>query len=129
MARARPCTPAVRAGRLRKAVQFAAAAATMAELADEADEISDAYVTLLIHAGIAAADVICCARLGRHAQSESHHEAAALLKTADDGSARHLETLLKMKTRIGYGHMPASPEDQKKAQRAADALLRTARAI
>lgn len=55
--------------------------------------------------------------------------AIALLKTADAASARHLETLLKMKTRVGYGPTPASNEDLKKAQRAGDALLKVARAV
>jgi hypothetical protein len=82
---------------------------------------------LLIHAGIAAADVICCARLGVHAQADGHHEATALLKSADMTAARNLDVLLKMKTRIGYGHTPASPEDHKRAQRAADALVKAAR--
>jgi hypothetical protein len=129
VARTRPCTPEIRAGRLRKAGQFADAAATVAELADEAGDVADAYVTLLIRAGIAAADVICCARLGEHAQTESHHEAVGLLKKADPDSARSLEILLKMKTRIEYGHSPASAEDQKRAQRAAEGLVRAARAV
>jgi hypothetical protein len=48
-------------------------------LADEAADVADAYVTLLVHAGIAASDVICCARLGEHAQGDNHVEAVALL--------------------------------------------------
>jgi hypothetical protein len=129
MPRNKPCTPQVREGRLAKANQFAAVATDVADLAAEAREVADAYVTLLVHAGIAAADVICCARLGEYAQGSNHNEAIALLKTADPDSARHLETLLKMKTRVGYGHMPASQDDLKKAQRAGDALLKTARAL
>ena len=129
MPRNKPCTPQVREGRLAKANQFAAVATDVADLAAEAREVADAYVTLLVHAGIAAADVICCARLGEYAQGSNHNEAIALLKTADPDSARHLETLLKMKTRAGYGHMPASQDDLKKAQRAGDALLKTARAL
>ena len=129
MPRNKPCTPQVREGRLATANQFAAVATDVADLAAEAREVADAYVTLLVHAGIAAADVICCARLGEYAQGSNHNEAIALLKTADPDSARHLETLLKMKTRVGYGHMPASQDDLKKAQRAGDALLKTARAL
>lgn len=129
MPRNKPCTPQVREGRLAKANQFAAVATDVADLAAEAREVADAYVTLLVHAGIAAADVICCARLGEYAQGSNRNEAIALLKTADPDSARHLETLLKMKTRVGYGHMPASQDDLKKAQRAGDALLKTARAL
>ena len=129
MPRNKPCSPQVREGRLAKANQFAAVATDVADLAAEAREVADAYVTLLVHAGIAAADVICCARLGEYAQGSNHNEAIALLKTADPDSARHLETLLKIKTRVGYGHMPASQDDLKKAQRAGDALLKTARAL
>ena len=126
---ARRCTPQVREGRLAKANQFVAVARDVADLADQAKDVADAYVTLLVHAGIAAADVICCARLGEYAQGVDHNDAIALLKTADAAAARHLETLLKMKTRVGYGHTPASQEDLKKAQRAGDALLKAARAV
>jgi hypothetical protein len=45
--RTQACTDAIAAGRMRKAEQFA----------DAAEAIGDAYVRLLIHAGIAAADV------------------------------------------------------------------------
>lgn len=129
MPRARPCTPQVREGRLVKANQFAAVASDVADLADQAQDVADAYVTLLVHSGIAAADVICCARLGEHAQGANHNDAIELLRTADADSARHLETLLKMKTRVGYGYTPASHDDLTKAQRAGDALLKTARAL
>jgi len=111
---------------MRKALQFSDAAAAVAELTDQAADVADAYVTLLIHAGIAAADVICCARLGEHPQGDAHQEAVGLLKKADAESARHLDTLLKMKTRVRYGHTPASVDDRKKAERAANALLKTA---
>lgn len=50
------CTPATRAGRLAKARQFHLAADTVTTLIDD-EEIADAYVTLCVHAGIAAADV------------------------------------------------------------------------
>lgn len=100
MPRNRVRTPQVREGRLGKANQFAAVARDVADLADEAREVADAYVTLLVHAGIAAADVICCARLGEYARGSNHNDAIALLTTADTHSARHLETLLKMKTRV-----------------------------
>lgn len=129
MPRARRCTPQVREGRLVKANQFVAVARDVADLADQAKDVADAYVTLLVHAGIAAADVICCARLGEYAHGVDHNDSIALLKTADAAAARHLETLLKMKTRVGYGHTPASQEDLKKAQRAGDALLKAARAV
>lgn len=79
MGRTVRCAPATRQGRLRKARQFADAAEVVADLADDADDVADAYVTLLVHAGIAAADVLCCARLGEHAMGDNHNDAVALL--------------------------------------------------
>jgi hypothetical protein len=70
MARISPCTPEIRRGRLRKASQFIEAATIIADQAHQEADIADALVTLCVHAGIAAADVICCARLGQHAQGE-----------------------------------------------------------
>lgn len=57
---------------------------TVRALADEAADVSDAYVTLLVHAGIAAADVICCQRLGEHALGDSHAEAQKRLPGHED---------------------------------------------
>jgi hypothetical protein len=127
MTEARRCTEAVRAGRLTKAQQFLMAADTIETIIDDED-IGDAYVTLCVHAGIAAADVICCAKLGRHHLGESHHGAVALLAQADEGAAKHLKKLLDMKTRSGYGSTPASAADQKRAGRAATALVHAAEA-
>ncbi len=98
-------------------------------MADEGDDVADACVTLCVHAGIAAADAICCARLGEHAQGNSHNEAVDLLGEADKGSAKHLSILLGLKTKAGYGHMSAGPDDGKRAGRAAEALVETARRV
>ncbi len=97
--RTSPCDSGTRAGRRQKMTQFAAAADF---ILDFADEVGDAYVTLCVHAGIAAADVICCTRLGEIAQGENHNEAVQLLTRADPSSAKYLQTLLGMKTRAGY---------------------------
>lgn len=91
MSRTRPCSPQIRRGRLRKATQFLDAAELTKDFAGES-EVTDAYVRLCVHAGIAAADVICCARLGEHSQSDDHNEATALLARADKEAARHLRT-------------------------------------
>ena len=125
MARTQPCTPATRAGRLAKARQFHRAAETIATVIDD-HEVADAYVTLCVHAGIAAADVICCARLGEHHQGVNHTEAVALLGKANKLGARDLKSLLDLKTRSGYGAARSSANDQKRAGRAAAALLRAA---
>ncbi|WP_194164879.1 hypothetical protein [Pseudactinotalea sp. HY160] len=52
--RTRPADDNLRRGRLSKAEQFAEAAATVHAVADEAGDVAGAYVTLCVHAGIAA---------------------------------------------------------------------------
>ena len=116
------CTAATRAGRLAKAAQFYLAAETIKTTIGDQD-VADAYVTLCVHAGIAAADVICCARLGEYAHGDDHQEAVSLLTKADRTMAKHLKALLDMKTRSGYSAVPASKSDQTRAGRAAAALL------
>jgi hypothetical protein len=111
---------------MRKAKNFMEAADLIRDCVDEA---ADAYVTLCVHAGIAASDVICCKLLKKHAHGENHNEAAVLLKEADPGTDKHLLTLLSMKTLAGYGHESTSLDDVKRAGRAADALLKRAEAI
>jgi len=77
------CTSQTRAGRLKKAKQFLETAEIIETMADDIDDVTDAYATLLVHAGVAASDVICCAALGVHAQGESHTAAVKLLAKVD----------------------------------------------
>ena len=118
----------MRAGRLTKAQQFLLGAETIATIIDD-QAIADAYVTLCVHAGIAAADVICCAKLGIHSNSENHNAADSLLAKVNDKLARNLETLLKMKTRSGYGSVLTAAADQKRAGRAATSLIGAAELV
>ena len=94
----RLCSRVVREGRLRKGEGFLQAADDIG-LSHHAGELRDAVVTLYVHAGIAASDVICCARLGKHSTGDNHAEAIALLKAANARSAKHLATLLSVKTK------------------------------
>lgn len=110
--RTNDCDSHTRAGRLAKAQQFADAAREVLLLADEAMDVADAFVTLAVHSGIAAADAVCCRRLGVYARPESHHDSVELLSNADNDAARHLRTLLGMKTRAGYSHVPVSAQDR-----------------
>jgi hypothetical protein len=114
---------------MNKTNQFITAAETIREFSGEDDEAADVYVTLCVHAGIAAADVICCSSLGKHAQGESHNDATTLLASTDKDAAKHLQVLLRLKTKAGYGHTPASKDEVKKANRAADALVEKARRL
>ena len=94
--------------------------------ADEAD-LSDALVTICVHAGVAAADVICCAALGKHAKGEDHNQAVGLLRTVDQAAAKQLDALLSAKTRAGYSHQPVNAADRRRALRAATALVQLAK--
>jgi len=111
---------------LAKAQQFLLAAETIATILDD-QAIADAYVTLCVHAGIAAADVICCVKLGSYYDGRDHQGAIALLAKVNATTARHLGTLLDMKTRSGYSPVLTVAADQKRAGRAANSLLNAAR--
>lgn len=52
-----------------------------------------------------------------------------MLGQADRGSEKHLRVLLGMKTRIGYSHTEATVTEAKRACRAAEALVETARRV
>jgi hypothetical protein len=84
--RLRECDEVIVSGRLRKAQQFLDAAATVRDLADDEADVGDALVTLCVHAGIAASDMICCKALGHFVQGEDHLQAIAeLSKVTPDG--------------------------------------------
>ena len=125
--RTQPCNTEILQGRLQKAGSFMDAANVIHEFADQDEEVADAYVTLCVHAGIAASDVICCISFGEHAKGESHSDAIELLKKAGNDAAEHLRALLNLKTKSGYSHTPTTPAEFKRAGRAATALVEKAR--
>jgi len=127
MARTRVCDEATRRGRLTKATTFLEQGEIILLLAEEERDVADAVVTLLVHAGIAAADVICCARLGEHAHGESHAEAIGLLERADPGAVKHLKVLLALKTQAGYSALRTTPSNLKRARRSAAHLVEAAK--
>jgi len=99
---------------------------TVEALADDANDVADAYVTLCVHAGIAAANGICCKRLGEHSRGEDHTGAVALVGSASETAAKNLRDLLSSKTKAGYSAVPASGTDHKRAGRAERALVEEA---
>jgi hypothetical protein len=124
------CDESTIVGRLAKAGQFLEGAEIIREFAVDEQDIADAYVTLCVHCGVAAADVICCIALGEHVQGEDHNQAVAhLSKVRPDGAAlgNALRVLLGMKTRAGYSHEHVSTAGCKRAERAAARLLQAAR--
>lgn len=120
-------TPNARAGRLEKARSFREAAEVTEQFMTDGADLRDAYVTLCVHAGIAAADVICMNALGEYYAGQRHDEAARLLEKVDKALARHLATLLAMKTKAGYSDIPVSNEQITRARRAMEVLVDRAR--
>jgi hypothetical protein len=94
---------------------------------DEDDAaVSTVAVGVFVLAGIAAADAICCARLGERAPGQSHDEARRLLDSATaDGKrlADLLAKLLNLKTSAHYGDRLLSSRQAKDARRWASQLL------
>jgi len=125
--RMQPCTAATAEGRLARAIEFFESAEDEHR---QHPERANAWVTHYILAGIAAADVICCRALGRHAQGDNHVQAVALLRSVQpDGPelSNALGVLLGMKTKAGYGERPVSVEDRARAPRRAKQLVDAAR--
>ena len=126
----RKCDQAEARGRLLKAEQFLESAETVRELADDESDVGDAVVTMCVHAGIAAADVLCCIALGVHAQGEDHAEAVGLVRRVHpdgDEMSKALRMLLGMKTKAGYSSRSVNADDRKRALRAAERLVTAAR--
>jgi hypothetical protein len=127
----RRAAPGFAAGRCAKAIQFLTAADEIMDLADDAADVGDAYVTLCVHAGIAAADTITGHRLAVYNTGDNHTEAVTLLRQVQpDGPdlAGHLAALLALKTKAGYTHRPVSAQERTQAGRRAHALVDAARA-
>ena len=86
-------------------------------------------MTLCVHAGIAAADVACCKRLGVHSKGQDHAAAIALLAQVDRKASQQLGGLLDMKEKAEYSAPPVSGTDRKRAGRAATAFVELARGL
>jgi hypothetical protein len=122
-ARIKPCDERLIEGRRKKSRQFLDAAETIREFAEDEADVGDVYVTLCVHAGIAAADVLCCRALGHHVQGENHNEAIAELAKVGKQHGKDLRVLLGMKTRAGYSSAPVNVDQRKRAGRAAERLV------
>lgn len=107
---------------------FVAAAEALTLFDDQDDpDVADALVSLRINAGIAAADVICCRRLGHHSNGTNHNDAVTLLKQVDKALANHLRRLLQIKPKAQYSSLAVSSHEVKTSERAAQALVAAAR--
>jgi len=92
-------------------------------------QLHDVFISNCVYAGIAAADVMCCSKLGRHSVGPNHRDAVRLLRTVDSVSATHLDTLLNLKSGAGYSHVLSDEVARQKAETAATAMVEAAIAI
>jgi len=80
-------------------------------------------------AAIAAADGICCARVGRRSRGKDHRQAVSLLSQVEPGGdnlARDLETALAVKDLVHYGTSLLSAERHQSLLRAVRRLVKAA---
>jgi hypothetical protein len=77
-------------------------------------------------AGIAAADALCCARLGRRSRDADHRAAVDLLRLVDERLARDLDRLLQVKDVAHYGTALISEANVRSCLRAARHLVEAA---
>lgn len=112
-----------------KAREFADVAALLFDASRNTAESPSAFITMAVHAGIAAADVICITRLGRYSPTGNHQESIALLERAGKGLGKHLNKLLGLKTKAGYSAIAVSASDVTAASRAYLALMEYAETL
>lgn len=89
-------------------------------------------VSNAVRAGIAAADAICCAKLGQRSSSSEHRDALTLLGTvAPEGTdgAKALRTLLDLKGKADYLPVSPSTTESQMALRRATWLVETAERV
>ncbi len=121
--RPKPCSVQDAIARLSKAEQFL----LLAGLAVDDAALRSAEASNLVLAGIAASDVICCARLGRRSGAADHTAAVAMLATVDVSAAKSLDALLRLKSVAQYDTANPTAQQLLSARRAAQALAAAAR--
>jgi hypothetical protein len=100
----------------------------LAELpsAGGAPEEVKAAASSAVLAGIAAADAVCCQRLGERSRSQDHRDAVALVRQVAPGggdAARRLQRLLAIKDEAQYGFTELAGQKHQAALRHAGALV------
>ena len=129
MVRTTECPPEVQEGRLKKANGFLQAAEMIEPYNAEDVHLADAYVTLCVHAGIAASDVICCSARQVHPKDPDHRKAVTFLEEFDGVNSIHLSTLIEVKSTSAYTAEHATLETCAQMGAAATELVRAANAL
>lgn len=70
---------------------------------DDADAANNVAAGNAVLAGIAAADALCCVRLGKRSRAQDHHAAVTMLEQVNAGLAKDLATVLAIKDLAHYG--------------------------
>lgn len=127
-----PGDPSFMRGRLDKAKNFLESAETLLTVGstdgvlNPSSPYAISFVDLCVDAGIAAADAICVKTIGRY-NSGAHNDGVAVLQSATDRStAKHLDALVRVKTRAAYSARPVDAADIHNAGEAARALVAAA---
>jgi hypothetical protein len=97
-----------------------------AELALDDKEYDPAAGNAVI-AAIAAADALCCMKLGKRSADDDHQAALALVAKVDKSAAEALGKALGVKHRAHYDHLTATGSAAKATVRAASKLVTVAR--
>lgn len=121
------CNAAEAKTRLQDAREFLELASLKVD--DDSRAAHKAAVANAVLAGIAAADAVCCVRLGRRSTSSNHDDAVRLLAPVDTGLARHLATLIEVKNPSQYGTSLLNKDKVTRAMRAASELVSAAERI
>ena len=119
--------PAQARTRLSQAEKFAEVADLV--LGEHVDTAPGVAAALSVLAGIAAADAICGATLGRRSRGQDHRQAADMLQNvADDGArmAKDLKDLLDLKDASHYAPVLLSQRQGQAALRRARNLIKAA---
>jgi hypothetical protein len=90
------------------------------------DEDHDVAAGNAVIAAIAAADAICCIRLGTRSADDDHQAASALVARADPDAGKALARVLSVKHRAHYDHVPVPASAAKAAVRGARSLVEVA---
>lgn len=118
----RECAASDAAARLTDARSFLDAALLFVE------DSTDVAGSNAVLAGIAAADAVCCALLGRRSASGDHAAAVELLAQADSEAANRLRRLLRIRTKAQYSERNLTAGEVKTALRQAEVLVNVAEA-
>lgn len=98
----------------------------MAATEDDAAAWRNGAVGNAVLAGIAAADAVCCARLGRRSRNADHRAAVDLVRLVHERLARDPDRLLQAKDVAHYGTTLISEANVRSCLRAASHLVETA---